>query len=144
MTIIKLIVDAYTTFPPLEISKNEENGDISIGGKKYNVRVLSNSDKSKTMMGKLAELTDAGKDMSQMEFVAALTDLPTDKIKEEQVKIIFETIELANSTNIVAQEPPQTFVFQETNEFIERMKTKLALADSNLEKEKNKCQRFRT
>lgn len=136
MTIIKLNVDAYTTLPPLEISKNEADGDISIGGKKYNVRVLSDSDKSKQMMGKLAELTDAGKDISQIEFIAALTDLPADKIKEERVKIIFETIELANSTNIDAKAPPETFVFQESNEFIERMKTKLALVESNLEKER--------
>lgn len=134
MTKVNFNLDSITNFPSLDISKDEKSGDISIGGEKYNVRVLGHTSSDTRAIHELADMANQGKDISRKEFISRMIHVEEQNLSEAQVTAIFDAIAQATTSEM----PPEILIKSEASPFTTRMKDKYDVVHKRLVNAQNK------
>lgn len=83
----------FSITPPLEICKVEKSGDFLVGGELYDIKVLGSTDASKNMIKILSEISSAGENLTEAEFISKITGIGTNQLSGSTIKELFESIQ---------------------------------------------------
>lgn len=134
MVLIKFGSPFFSDYKELGISKDAKNGDISINGEKYQVRVQNDTRNSDLVKRVLAEMVGNGRNLSQIEFIAKIAGLAEASFDEDQVSELFKMISDSGAGETAEAQLPLKLDFKASrSRLAEKILTKLETSQKGVD-----------